>query len=48
MGTECPKCHTDNPDTEKFWGDCGAPLPKQEEIVLYSEGINGLRFRKTN
>ncbi len=26
MGTECPKCHTDNPDTKNFCGDCGTDL----------------------
>ena len=26
MGTECPKCHTNNPDSKKFCGDCGISL----------------------
>jgi serine/threonine-protein kinase len=26
MTVECPKCHTNNPDTAKFCGGCGAPL----------------------
>jgi len=26
MGVECPKCHFDNPDTQRFCGDCGTQL----------------------
>ena len=26
MGIKCPKCNTDNPDTQKFCGECAAPL----------------------
>jgi len=26
MSTKCPKCHTENPDSKKFCGDCGTPL----------------------
>ncbi len=33
MSTKCPKCHTDNPDTKKFCGDCGTPLPQPEDVV---------------
>jgi serine/threonine protein kinase/Tol biopolymer transport system component len=31
MGTRCPKCQTDNPDTQKFCGECAAPLTAAEE-----------------
>jgi len=24
---KCPKCQTDNPDTQSFCGDCGTQLP---------------------
>jgi len=27
-----PKCQTDNPDTQRFCGDCGTQLPPSEEI----------------
>ncbi|MFC2167781.1 protein kinase [Acidobacteriota bacterium] len=27
MGTECPKCHTDNPDDSKFCKECATPFP---------------------
>jgi TolB-like protein/Tfp pilus assembly protein PilF len=27
MGKKCPKCQTDNPDTQKFCGGCGTSLP---------------------
>jgi len=23
---KCPKCHTDNPDTQRFCGECGTQL----------------------
>ena len=26
MAVTCPKCRADNPDTQKFCGDCGTPL----------------------
>ena len=26
MGTKCPKCKTDNPDTQKFCGECATQL----------------------
>jgi len=26
MTNECPKCQTNNPDTQKYCGDCGTPL----------------------
>ena len=32
MANECPKCHTENPDTLKFCGECGTPLAA--EILL--------------
>jgi len=27
---KCPKCHTDNPDTQKFCGECATPLTAAE------------------
>jgi len=32
MGKKCPKCLTENPDTQGFCGDCGTQLPHPEEI----------------
>ncbi len=26
MANECPKCHTDNLDSQKFCGECATPL----------------------
>jgi serine/threonine-protein kinase len=26
MSVKCPKCHTDNPDAQKFCGECATPL----------------------
>jgi hypothetical protein len=34
MGIKCPKCNTDNPDTQKFCGECATPLPSQKEIAV--------------
>jgi serine/threonine protein kinase/tetratricopeptide (TPR) repeat protein len=33
MTIECPKCQTKNPDTVKFCGECGTPLPQKEEVL---------------
>ncbi len=30
---KCPKCETDNPDTQKFCGECASQLPSQEVSV---------------
>jgi hypothetical protein len=27
VATRCPKCNADNPDTQRFCGDCGTQLP---------------------
>jgi serine/threonine-protein kinase len=32
MSSECPKCHSNNPDTQRFCGECGTQLPSPEEI----------------
>ena len=32
MGIKCPKCHSDNPDTLKFCGECGTQLPSLKDI----------------
>lgn len=32
MAITCPKCHTDNPDTQKFCGECAAPLQPSKDI----------------
>ena len=34
MGIKCPKCHSDNPDTQKFCGECATPLPSSEDIQV--------------
>ncbi len=33
MGIKCPKCNTNNPDTQKFCGECATPLPSSKEIL---------------
>ncbi len=32
MAIKCPKCHFDNPETQKFCGDCGTKLTSLEEV----------------
>jgi len=34
MGVKCPKCNTDNPETQKFCGECATPLPSSKEIPV--------------
>ncbi len=34
MGIKCPKCNTDNPETQKFCGECATPLPSSKEIPV--------------
>jgi serine/threonine-protein kinase len=34
MGIKCPKCHFDNPDTQRFCGDCGTQIIPLEEIPV--------------
>jgi len=31
---KCPKCHSDNPDTQRFCGECGTQIIPQEEIPV--------------
>lgn len=33
MTNECPKCHTDNPDSQKFCGECATPLPGIQDAI---------------
>ena len=34
MGIKCPKCSTDNPDTQKFCGEYATPLPSSKDIPV--------------
>ena len=34
MAVKCPKCQTDNPDTQKFCGECATPLPELKDIEV--------------
>jgi hypothetical protein len=31
VAVKCPKCQFDNPETQKFCGDCGTPLPLPQQ-----------------
>jgi serine/threonine protein kinase/Tfp pilus assembly protein PilF len=39
MSVKCPKCQTENPDTQRFCGDCGTQLPVSEEIPIPTQTI---------
>ena len=39
MVTKCPKCHSDNPDTQSFCGDCGAQLGPPKDIPAQTKTI---------
>jgi serine/threonine protein kinase/Tfp pilus assembly protein PilF len=39
MSIKCPKCQADNPDTQRFCGDCGTQLPVFEKIPLPTQTI---------
>ncbi|UCC41413.1 MAG: protein kinase [Candidatus Aminicenantes bacterium] len=32
MAIKCPKCQTNNPDTQKFCGECATPLPSPKDV----------------
>ena len=34
MGIKCPKCHFENPDTQRFCGECGTQLSPPENIQI--------------
>ncbi len=33
MANRCPSCHSDNPETVKFCGECGTPLPPSRDYI---------------
>jgi len=39
VAIKCPKCHSDNPDTKRFCGECGTQLPPTEEISVPTETL---------
>jgi serine/threonine-protein kinase len=39
MRIKCPKCHSDNPDTQRFCGECGTQLISSEEISAPTETL---------
>jgi len=47
MGTKCPKCHYDNPDTLRFCADCGTQLIPLEEISAPTETLEAAREELT-
>jgi serine/threonine protein kinase len=40
MATKCPKCHTENPDTQSFCGNCGTQLiPSEAQEVSFTKTL---------
>jgi len=40
MAIRCPKCHSENPATKQFCGDCGTPLiPPSEAKPSFTETL---------
>ena len=33
MTIECPKCQTNNPDSQRFCGECATPLPRIQDAI---------------
>ncbi len=33
VANRCPACHFDNPETAKFCGECGTPLPPSKDYI---------------
>ena len=42
MAVKCPKCHSENPDSLKFCGECGTPLAPPSKTV-HAEGTETLQ-----
>ncbi|NIM91473.1 MAG: protein kinase [Candidatus Aminicenantes bacterium] len=47
MAIKCPKCHSDNPETQKFCGECAAPLHPIEEISAPTETLEAAKEELT-
>ncbi len=47
MTIKCPKCHSDNPDTLKFCGECGTQLKETEAQPLSTQTIEASREELT-
>jgi serine/threonine protein kinase/Tfp pilus assembly protein PilF len=39
MAIKCPKCHSNNPDTKRFCGECGTQLLPAEEVSVPTETL---------
>jgi len=35
----CPKCHSDNPDTQSFCGDCGTQLSQPKDASVFTKTL---------
>jgi len=44
---KCPKCQTENPETQRFCGDCGTQLPVSEDIPALTKTIETYREELT-
>jgi uncharacterized membrane protein YvbJ len=53
VAVKCPKCHSKNPETVKFCGECGTQLPafkdaRKEEVLLEIEKVRRLPFAQAD
>jgi serine/threonine protein kinase/lipoprotein NlpI len=47
MAIKCPKCHSDNPDTKRFCGECGTQLLPTEEVSAPTETLEAAKEELT-
>jgi serine/threonine protein kinase/Tfp pilus assembly protein PilF len=45
---KCPKCDTENPDTQRFCGDCGTQLPVSAEFPIPTKTIEAPKEELTS
>jgi serine/threonine protein kinase/tetratricopeptide (TPR) repeat protein len=47
LSVKCPKCQADNPDTQRFCGDCGTQLPESGKIPIPTRTLDTPREELT-
>jgi len=47
MAIKCPKCHSDNPDTQRFCGECGTQIIPPGEISAATETLEAAKEELT-
>jgi Tol biopolymer transport system component/predicted Ser/Thr protein kinase len=39
VATKCPRCQSENPDTQSFCGDCGTPLAPPKDLSIHTKTL---------